>query len=166
VYWLIKGEVSLKDINQNHLLGEAFEKRGRSVTGGGFNKMIAEDEQASNDADQGGPDNDEDDNSSDSDYDIFFGRARDLQERQEAQGILQEARGKFNDFLSEGEKAARRGQKHGKGKTKLVRYKFWLGEDAKKRNYTALTKAAKKTKEDYDEEQRQVRSNPFTSGGY
>ncbi|KAH0494692.1 hypothetical protein TgHK011_008283 [Trichoderma gracile] len=157
VYWLIKGEVSLKDINHNHSLGEAFEKRGRPAAAGGSNKMREEDEPASNDADQGDPDDEEDDNSSDSDFDISHGRARDLKDRQDAQGNLQEARGKFNDYTSKAEKEekeAQRKRKGGKGKTKTIKYKFWLGVDAKKLNYTALTKAVKKTKEEYEEEQR------------
>ncbi|KAL7807167.1 hypothetical protein V8C44DRAFT_337868 [Trichoderma aethiopicum] len=154
VYWLVKGEVTLKDINQNHPLGKALERRGQSAAGDGSNKMIEVGEQASHDADEGVSDDEDDGNSTDSDFDIFVGRSQDLKDRQEGQQILKVAREEFNNHISNTEKKALQGRKGCKNKTKSLKYKFWLGQDASKKNYSALSKAVEEAKQDYREEER------------
>ncbi|TFA99564.1 hypothetical protein CCMA1212_008579 [Trichoderma ghanense] len=156
-YWLIKGEVSLKDLNLKHSLGKGFRERKPSAAGDGSDKMVEEGKQVANEANRADSKyGAEDDDDGDSNFTIRDGIDMDIQHRRDGQTEFQKARKAYVNYISDKEKKGKTPQRDRKGN---IKYKFWTGKEAKRKNYPALKKAVDKAIKDYREKYTEVCSD-------
>ncbi|PTB62069.1 hypothetical protein BBK36DRAFT_1145146 [Trichoderma citrinoviride] len=137
-YWFSKEEVTLKDINFNHRLGEAFEGRKRLTVGDG-SESIAEEVQNDGEGDE----------TSDEDFDILYALSTDAHDRADGQERWVKAKERYVQYILQQDKNRPRLDRNGKTK-----YNLWTGKDGNKPNYAAVKKAVNMAIEDQDKENR------------